>query len=105
MKSKANKKGSTLVEILVAISIFAIFSLVISSMFSAISKSTKDNKKANEEIASQTKKAEAGNIAGETAEDDSFVLKFEGESKEFTIDIKKYTIKEDDDTFNMRIFE
>lgn len=105
MVIKLNKKGSTLIEVLVAITIFAIFSLVISSMFISITKSSRNNIKENKEIADQTEKAEKGDTNNNSAVDDSFTLKFGEGGTEYNIDIKKYTIKEDDDSYNLRIFK
>ncbi len=67
MKLKKNQKGLTLIEVLIAMTLFAIFSLVLATAFAATYRMNLNNHKLNKSMDTHGAQIEAGTPSGTPA--------------------------------------
>lgn len=103
-KMKINKKGLTLCEVLVAITIFAIMTLMLATMVAATSKMNIKNYKMNKQMQAQgevVEKEDTGRTTGSEEKDFNFVIS----GKEFKYKVNKYETGSTTDYSNFKFFE
>jgi len=103
-KMKLNKKGVSLCEVLVAISIFAIMTLLLATMVAATSKMNIKNYKMNKQMQKQgdiVEKEEVGSVTGSELKDYKIVIN----GKEFDYQINKYKTGDPTDYSNFKFFD
>lgn len=103
-KMKLNKKGVSLCEVLVAISIFAIISLLLAIIVGATSKMNIKNYQMNKQMQVQgdiIEREEVGSVTGSELKDYKIVIN----GKEFDYQINKYKTGDSTDYSNFKFFD
>ena len=105
-KITTNKKGVTLCEVLVAMTIFAIMSLMLATMVSTTARMNIKNHKMNKQMQDQGQVVEQDDktIASKT-DDLNFNIKFVGRPDEFNYSIEKYQSGNTSDYSNYKYFD
>ena len=92
---KKNKKGMTLVEVIVALALFAIMSLMIASIFSASAQLNKMTNAINKKMDMQIAVANVYGTTAKTREISPSIIQFKIDGKEIPINVKVYEIDKD----------
>ncbi|MFA5659023.1 MAG: prepilin-type N-terminal cleavage/methylation domain-containing protein [Oscillospiraceae bacterium] len=98
MKFKKNKNGMTLVEVLVAMALFAIFSLIMASAFTITYRMNLNNHEMNKDMDTQGAQIEAGTPSG-TATSQTFSISVNGRSFDIDADVYRVGNTNDDTKF------
>ena len=99
---KKNFKGMTIVEVLVAIAIFAILSLIVSTVFIFAAYNNMITAKMNKQMDSQTENVE-NKTGGVEFNSEKFIIDFG--SSQFEVNGKKVIVGDSDDKVKFGYFE